>query len=385
MIDYSFLKFYKNDFQKAVKSDNPNIATMPYTGFVQQKTNETFCQKTSQSEDIVFSGDILVELVDLCENVKKDITSNFYYYGYEDLNGIKQIDYEFGNINEDFYLEPLSIRITDLINDNKWYSNLLCVTDYRSEFSTRFDYTNQSTIDGIDYTTSQRIQSIRIGECYEHTPVNERNSKQYTTSQGKRVNYRQILTFLDKYLINGIDKFTNNRLEVLFSHSTIYIDNQLVVVSDLKVDERIGDTNFFNGSFSVNPQNEFLTPSYQLYEGLEVIELIPFDGTLTTQSLIVDYFIISFNKQIILNNFQIKLYKDNILQTENIQINVSQVLNNVIFEFLEYTFENGEYNITIDDNSVNDWDGLSFGEWTFTITDGEFEITEFNYNEFLTN
>ena len=62
MTDFSFIKLYKNDFASAQRSDNTNIVTMPYAGFIQQKTNETFCQKTNCSDGVVFVGGIKVEL-----------------------------------------------------------------------------------------------------------------------------------------------------------------------------------------------------------------------------------------------------------------------------------------------------------------------------------
>ena len=385
MTDFSFIKLYKNDFASAQRSDNTNIATMPYAGFIQQKTNETFCQKTNCSDGVVFVGGIKVELIDGCGNVQKDITDNFYYFNYESENGTEQIDFEFGNINEDFGTLALFLKITDLDNGNIWYSNAFCVTDYRSEFSSVFHYTNDKTIFGIDYTTSKRLQIVRIGGCYDHTPVNQNNLKQYTTSNGNQVNYNRIVTFLRQYQLNHIDIFCNDRLDALFSHSHIYIDFQRVVVSDYKVEERKGDTNWFDGSFIVNKQNEVLNYEYQLFEGLEVVEQSPINNS--TFSGFNFLFSLTFNKNIsLLEGLVIKLFKDGIFVSNASTISVTDnVLN---FDDFTTTFENGNYSIVVQSGFIYNgnefFNGYALNEWTFTIADGEFDNTEFDNTEFLT-
>ena len=385
MTDFSFIKLYKNDFASAQRSDNTNIATMPYAGFIQQKTNETFCQKSNSETDIEFVGGIKVELIDGCGNVQKDITDNFYYFNYESENGTEQIDFEFGNINEDFGTLALFLKITDLDNGNIWYSNAFCVTDYRSEFSSVFHYTNDKTIFGIDYTTSKRLQIVRIGECHDHTPVNQNNLKQYTTSNGNQVNYNRIVTFLRQYQLNHIDIFCNDRLDALFSHSHIYIDFQRVVLSDYKVEERKGDTNWFDGSFIVNKQNEVLNYEYQLFEGLEVVEQSPINNS--TFSGFNFLFSLTFNKNIfLLDGLVIKLFKDGIFVSNASTISVTDnVLN---FDDFTTTFENGNYSIVVPSGFIYNgnefFNGYALNEWTFTIADGEFDNTEFDNTEFLT-
>lgn len=385
MTDFSFIKLYKNDFASAQRSDNTNIATMPYAGFIQQKTNETFCQKSNSETDIEFVGGIKVELIDGCGNVQKDITDNFYYFNYESENGTEQIDFEFGNINEDFGTLALFLKITDLDNGNIWYSNAFCVTDYRSEFSSVFHYTNDKTIFGIDYTTSKRLQIVRIGGCYDHTPVNQNNLKQYTTSNGNQVNYNRIVTFLRQYQLNHIDIFCNDRLDALFSHSHIYIDFQRVVVSDYKVEERKGDTNWFDGSFIVNKQNEVLNYEYQLFEGLEVVEQSPINNS--TFSGFNFLFSLTFNKNIsLLEGLVIKLFKDGIFVSNASTISVTDnVLN---FDDFTTTFENRNYSIVVPSGFIYNgnevFGGYALNEWTFTIADGEFDNTEFDNTEFLT-
>ena len=66
-------------------------------------------------------------------------------------------------------------------NGRSIFKNILSA--YNKDGSFNLDtFVNDKTIFGIDYTTSKRLQIVRIGECYEHTPVNQNNLKQYTTS-----------------------------------------------------------------------------------------------------------------------------------------------------------------------------------------------------------
>lgn len=249
MVDFSFIRLTLNDFAFAKKEDNPNIAKLIGKGFITQKTNETFLQISNSSDGIAFVGAITVDLVDCNEDIVRNIDENFFYQNFVDSNTIDQIAFEFGNIGTDYWSKVLYLRITDSINGNKWYSNGFLVTDENENISIRFDYTNSRKIHNISYDLAPFIQSIRIADCYDNTPANVREVKQYVTSLGQQVNYRTITTFLRKIKIDYLSYFINDRLEVLFSHQRIYVNGQRVVVSDFKPTERILDTNFFDVEF----------------------------------------------------------------------------------------------------------------------------------------
>lgn len=188
-----------------------------------------------------------------------------------------------------------------------------------------------------------------------------------------------------QYQLNHIDIFCNDRLDALFSHSHIYIDFQRVVVSDYKVEERKGDTNWFDGSFIVNKQNEVLNYEYQLFEGLEVVEQSPINNS--TFSGFNFLFSLTFNKNIsLLEGLVIKLFKDGIFVSNASTISVTDnVLN---FDDFTTTFENGNYSIVVQSGFIYNgnefFNGYALNEWTFTIADGEFDNTEFDNTEFLT-
>jgi len=385
--DFSFIRLTKNDFALAKRADDPNIATLLYQGFIVQKPNETFLQISASDTDIAFVGGIQVDLIDCNGLIIRNIDANFYYEGFVDANGISQIAFEFGNIGVDYWTKPLYLKITDLVNDNVYYSNGFLVTNYRGELTTRFDYTNQTKIHNISYDLAPYTQSVRLFGCYDNTPVNKREVRQYVTSQGKQTNYRNITTFLRQYYIDKLDYFVNDRLEVLFSHGVIYCNGQRVTVSEYSIEERKGTTNWFNGEFIINPQGELFTFEYQLYEALEVVDRLPEHlGAYTLTSL--PDISLTFNKNITLvDGFVIKLYKGGVLQT--ITPTVYTVTDNLLEVTPTYTFTNGSYSIIIEPNLIYNeadyWQGFGATEWTFDIIDGEFEATEFDNDEFLTN
>jgi hypothetical protein len=268
-----------------------------------------------------------------------------------------------------------------------FYSNSFLVTYYKSELTTKFKYTNPTKLHGISYDLAPYIQSVRFANCYDNKPVNKRDLKQYETSQGLQVNYRTITTFLRQYNLDFVDYFVNDRLEVLFSHSIVYANNERVVVSDYSVEDRLGLTNVMRGEFTINPQGQIIVDAYQLYEGLEVVELSPLNnGVYTADSILtLPYFGITFNKNIDYpNTFTAKLYKDGAFVSDSTAYDVTDGL--LEFGFGSSTFTNGSYSIVIEPNTItsgaDSFNGFTFNEWVFTVASGEFDNTEFS-NEFL--
>jgi len=328
------------------------------------------------------------DLIDCNGLVIQNIDSNFYYEGFVDSNGISQIAFEFGNIGVDYWTKPLYLKITDLVNDNIYYSNGFLVTNYKSELTSRFDYSNPTKIYNISYDLAPYTQSVRLFNCYDNTPVNKRDVKQYVTSQGKQVNYRTITTFLRQYYIDQLDYFVNDRLEVLFSHAIIYCNNQRVVVSEYSIQERKGNSNWFNGEFIINPQGETFTFEYQLFEPLELISKNPL-GVYTLSSLPLDitgY----FNKNITANTGNVYIYKDGLLH-ETMPIEGFFVNENFFTNSIEFLItENGNYSIRIDSGVFTSNIGEVYGginnntDWAFTVTDGEYDAGDYETTEYLT-
>ena len=383
MTDFSFIRL-STDFNTAKRGDNPNIASLCYNGLIVQQPNETFLQISNSSTNINFVGGIQVDLIDCNGLVVRNIDNQFYYDGFVDSNGIYQIVFEFGNIGVDYWTKPLYLKITDLVNGNVFYSNSFLVTYYKSDLTTKFKYTNPTKLHGISYDLAPYIQSVRFANCYDNKPVNKRDLKQYETSQGLQVNYRTITTFLRQYNLDFVDYFVNDRLEVLFSHGIVYANNQRVIVSDYSVEERKGMANVMRGEFTINPQGQIIVDAYQLYEGLELVSLLPLNGGTYTTSSVPNTFELNFNKDIAFSG-SIQLYKDGVLQSTTFGYNVTD---NVLEITTPYTFTNGVYSIVIVSNTITSgadaFNGFAYNEWVFTVADGDFDSTEFS-NEFLIN
>ena len=128
------------------------------------------------------------------------------------------------------------------------------------------------------------MQSVRIGLMYEQTTANKQDYKQYTQFDGKQVNYRNITTYLRKVLIDKVDFNVSDKLHEIISCPIVYFNNQRVTISDYKVGERVGDTNFISGGeFLVNKTGQTYTFVYQLFVGLDLISFSPL-GLYTAQT-----------------------------------------------------------------------------------------------------
>ena len=383
--DFSFIKLFKNNFKAALVADDTPISTLRYNCFIVQKPDEVFLQTTAGSTPITFAGGIQVDLIDCNGIVLKNIDANFYYNGFVDTKGIEQISFAFGFIGTDYWSTPLYLKITDLINSNVWYSNSFLVSYYKTDLSTRFDYFNKTKLHNISYDLAPYIQSMRLSACFDQTPVNKKELKQYINASGTQTNYRQITTFLRKYLINAVDNFINDRLEVLFSHQTIYLDRQRAVISDYKPSERMGDTNIMKAEFISNKQGQILTAPVAIFEYLDAVSKTPAHlGFYTIVSLPAIQ--LTFNKNItLLAAFSIKIYKDGVLQA--IAPTTYTAAGNVLSITPSYSFTNGFYCIVIEPDLVvsggESWKGYAVNEWSFTVASGEYDKTEYNGTDYL--
>ena len=379
------LSLYKNDFLSAIKGENPNVSTLNYEGVIQMLTNETFMIVSESDFDISFAGGITVELVDCNNNVITNIDSNFFYEGFIDNNGIAQIAYEFGMIGTDYWTRPLHLKITDTINGNEFYSNSFLVSDYKSDLTSRFDYYKDNY-----------MQSVRLAGMYEQTTANKQDYKQYTQFDGKQVNYRNITTYLRKVLIDKVDFNVCDKLHEIINCPIVYFNNQRVTISDYKVGERVGDTNFISGGeFLVNKSGQTYTFVYQLFVGFILVDRLPLNESIYTEtafssSILANGLELEFNRVVSWSEtISVDIYKDNILLLTVTNLSFFYITDTRIgIDISAGTFTNGAYSIVIAPNQIYSgleyFNGFAFNEWTFTIADGEYSNTDYN-TEFLTN
>lgn len=384
-MDYSFIKFYKS-LSEAVQNENQPIvdSSLMYTGFLAVPTKKTISQITNSDTNISFVGDIQVDLVDGCGSVVLNVDNNFYHNSFQDANGIFQINWEFGYVNQDFYTKPLHIKITDTSNQNVWFSNAILVTDYNSHLFSEFVYWANSKIYNISYDlTSGFKQRIFLVNCFDHTPQNKSEQGQYTQTSGLRVQYRKIITRLRQYLFDSIDSFINDRFDVLSAHPFVVLNGQFVTISDFKVNERLGNSNLMKAEFLANPQGSFYTYENQLFPNLEVIELLVANGAIFSRDnepTSGGQMTIEFNQIIPAGSYgNARLYLDGELIEE-------YALYGVDSNFISMQFSNsfigiglpanGNYSIVvpqITDIFGQVFSGIVYGGWNFTVADAEFD------------
>ena len=364
-IDKSFIKLYLNDFVKAKSGANPNVATLLYDGFIVQLPNETFVQETNSDTDISFAGGIQIDLINSCGNIVKNIDNNFAYTSFINSQGIEQIRFEFGLINENFYTTPLYLKITDLINGNIFYSNSFIVTDYYSQNTTRFDYFNNGDV---------VKKSIRLNNCYYHTPQNKLDLKSYTTTQGFQTSYQNTPTYLQKYLIDQLDFLVNDSITDMLCKEIVYVNNLRSNISEYKSDERKGTTNFLSAEFLVNPLNQLKNWNLQILPAFNLVSSVPINASVATSfNGLVSF---TFNKNVTTTTL-VKLYNGTTLVATEIGV----ITNNVIdVDFSAYTFVNSIYTLII--NLVTSNSESINVNTTFEIASGQYNSSQYS-NDYL--
>jgi len=376
--DVSFIKLYKS-LSEAVASENPPVSEILYTGFVQQLPNETFLQISSSDESISFVDEFTTDLVDGCNTLIANIDYNFYAEFRVDSNGITQIAFEFGMIGTDYGSTPLHLRLTDSTNGNVWYSSPFLITNNNKKISTRFDYWSESKFNNISYDLFERKQSVRLSNCYDNTAVNKRDLKQYLESNGMQVSFRSVTTYLRQFLLNAIDYFVNDRLEVLFSHPIVYVNRERSDVSDFKVDERKGDTNWFSGEFVINPKRQYLPVEYQIYQGLEIVLYFPLQNAIVSEQQNIEG---TFNKPVTLNTGTIQVFKDGSLFETFTEADILLVDDNFRFKINTAFYDVvGDYSIVISSglftNGIETVEVVN-PQWPFRIASGQYNATQYN-------
>ena len=385
------IELIKNDFNKARNNENVNVVDLPYNRFLVQKPSETFVFKSVNS--IAFIGGLQVDLIDSCGEVVQNIDNNFAYESFIDGNGNPQIYAEFGFIGVDYWTKTLYLKITDFGSNDIYYSNPFLITDYNTKLSSRFD---------VFDATDLYKQSFRIANCFDDSIVNEQNAKQYTTTQGLRVNYKKTTTFLRKFTIDSCNNYIVDRFYTLFSYDLVFINSERYNITDIKFDERVGTSNLISGEFVGNPQNETLEIGVQILPSIVITTLDPFNGRYITKSVFDTYVgsfrNCSFGIELNLNvnpiydyttqPFVTKIYKDGSLFKTINNMFLFGIALQINFDVSELPdFVNGEYRIEVLPISElvygQNWNGIN--DWIFTIADADYDNTEYDNTEYLTN
>lgn len=383
-----FIEFYKNDFETAKLNENLPIVqkSLCYGGFIQMLPNEKFSIITNGTTDINFVGGIQVDLINGCGSIVQNIDDNFYYIGAVDTKGVYQIFFEFGYLGIDFGSEILYLKITDITNDNVFFSSPFLITNINKEKSTKIRFSSNRIINNTDYIIFPYEQSIRFSDCFETNSPNKSQENIATTSNGMQISFRRITTFLDKFLYEGFNKFIQNRFEKLIAHPIIYVNGYGCNITEFKVDERAGMSNLLKGEFLVNKTSGYVEEKNYLFEDLEVIEFLPLNGgtyTISEINSLIPY--LKFNKNIFSSSLPpLKLYKDGIF-VQDMAITILDTYINFSLPILTI----GMYSITFPPNVIYNedlfWAGLTYGNYTFTVENGNYSNSDYDTNDYYTN
>ena len=376
-------------------SDDIAAYTTCFSGFVQMLPNEVFLQITNLDSDIAFAGNILIELINQCQEVVAtlELNENIFIEEFTDINGIRQIAYEFGNLGEDFGQELLHLKLTHTVSDSVWYSNAFQITYHLQEETTRFDYKNENYFRGISYDKKEYFQSIRL-QCFRNDVDSNIESEEYVQMSGAKLNLRPIITPIEKYIFYMCDSFTFNRVVTLLNHDFIYINGYKITNKPVPTKgERIPDSNVFELTFETNPAGYFRDFVYQIYVPFGVMDrFVPHLSvwSLDGYNVVLPSFMrIIFNKSFQVNSsFQYKLYKNGVLVlTSSDYTSIGNVLN--LTALSAYTFTVGEYAIVVDPNGVTSgieqFEGFSITQWNYQIALGYYSSTYYDINYYLTD
>lgn len=376
-MDYSFIRL-EPTIELADKVNDSIASSITYTDAVSLSPNKIYKQVTSTKLGISFDGNYQVLIIDKCNNVLLDISEKVAIEQFTDANGLPQIKFEIAPILNDFYDTPVRLKFMHTVSDYVWFSQLFEISDYYSNVCTEFDYRNYNT-------TNDEMLSIRL-KCLYTTPLAEATAEQYTRIDGLKVSSKQIVTQLEKYRFDMCNNFTFLRVNNLLSMPVIYIDGKRVTNKAIaEVGDRQMDANTFDANFTVAINyDETFEREFTIFEPLGY-ETTPIDNGF--YSSIDAPLLITFNRNcnIIDTTLKAYLYKNGVL-VETIYPNI---LDNVLSLNFVNAFENGEYYVLLDANKIKSefnelFAGINDSEvWNFTIADGEFEISEFDNDEFL--
>ena len=228
-----------------------SIANLGYFDQVQLSTTESYTQITNTKNGIAFDGNYSVFICDYCGNEMEDITLKVDIIQFIDNNGIPQLYFTINPLLKDYNKQAVTLRFKHTVSNYVWYSNLITISDYRLDKTSRFDYKAYSDFHGIAYNRANIYQSIRLA-CYFTVNDSESQSVEYTSSNGIKVTSRLIETEFEKYIFERIDNFTYRRLNKLLSHPLIYLnDNRVTDKQTLKSKDNYGSTNNMGLDFKV--------------------------------------------------------------------------------------------------------------------------------------
>lgn len=397
-MDYSFLKLYSS-LSNALSDDPFKDRQITYFTSIQLSPTESYLQMTNYSGGISFGGNYEVRLVDECDNELADITDHVFIEEFTDANGDTQCKIEFVYLNEDFYGRAVFFKFSHPISGENYYTKPVKITNQDIEKTYRFDYTNSGNLLGLSYSVADCSQSVRVKMKYT-MPLNDTQvGEYYQLSNQNTISTRILPKIGNKYLLDNLDQFTFDRLQKLFEHNVIYLDNNRITTNPvLSPGERKGQSNLMQGEFEAYMnKDDVFEFEFQVFDGFTFTNLYPVDNNAYTLGGIDADLTIQFTTNITLSTGTITIYdaSDNSVVETYTQADMSVSTDTLTIAGILGTGNdigaNGDYYVLVSSGLVDSVLGLEFEgisdptEWNFTIQDGDYDGTDYDGDDYLTN
>jgi hypothetical protein len=392
-MDYSFLKLYTT-IDSALNDTEFKDAQISYFLSIQLSPKETYLQITNSPTDLTFSSNFNAYVVDGCDNVLKDISSNVFIEEFIDAKGITQSKIEIINIGEDFYGRAVFIKIVAIDSNSVYYTRPIKITDKDIERTYRFDYTNNLNMYDMSYEIALATQSIRLVFKFSGLNNNSEVGEYYQISTKNTISTRFLKKISNAYNIERIDTYTFERLQWLFEHDTIYLDNTRITDNPLlEPGDRMGKTNLFSSTFNafLNKEDVF-TFSFQIFTGLILSAFDP--SSLYNTGYTIEALSTNGNVPLTLNTGTLSVYRsDGVLihtfTEADMLISGTSQLKIISTSTPVYNLADASYYVTLSAGIVSGLGSLNTAienstTWTFTISVGDWLGTDFLSTDFYT-
>lgn len=309
-MDKAFLRL-KQTIEEARDVDAPNwIESIDYS-FISILDSDTITQTTNTDFNIIFAGDFVVELVDLCGRLLQDITINTTIYQFTNSEtGIKNITYTIKNIGVAYYGNPVMIKFTNTGSEaysrpSYYYSTPFhIVKDIKG--TVLFKYKSNTIYNGVDYENSNFYQSIRL-KAYQSKLNDESQIDTYTDTSGNKKSKKTTKVLSYDYKSVNANPLNVDALVDMFDNGLVYLDNKRVT-SDVAIStsEYLGSTSRIPCDFKINlNRSDIWKEKETLVNTFRLLKYNP-SGSITVSPSAIQLY---FNKSIILGSGTLRVYK----------------------------------------------------------------------------
>jgi len=397
-IDNALLRF-KTSLNAAKELGDSKVANVFDWSFLCVSPVEEYLQISNFNTDVNFGGDYKAELVDCCDKVLKDITSNvFIYQGSNSESGYQNIAVEIAYIGDFYpnwgrkcYLKISHWAGGEPVSDLVIYSNPFHVA-YNLKEVLRIDYRGYGMNNGVDYTNFNFMQSFGLKGFYSNL-INNTQSEEYQQAPtqsgavGVTISSEQNTSYARRFILLNATDYALTKLIGWCGSPRFYIEGTRYTSNQVVVGERQGNSNFYDGEIIGKP-NEL-----DIHQrGLQIAPLLSFSpiypvGVYTLAGLLPTIQG-QFNYPITLGvgNLYVRKVSDGSIVNTFTQSDI--VVTDNSFEINQAAAdENGEYYITFDESLFS----FPFGQseyvvdWEFSIADGDYDDDDYESDDYFTN